>query len=442
MTTIETLENPKMLDIYVKQAWHNVFCYACAYEEVPNQRNEKKLLLALVSGADSAIQSVRAVIDIGTHGGVRFGYGVKEERDYRFVSEYELFTEKGMYEKFPMTLTNSRKGLVVVHEDVLMNGKYFLSFEENPAQDVAKFLGGSPFGLRIEPQWAETVYEELLKQDFLRKMDFYKDEMLFNAEDGSGIHLYEVNMSEEDADNFLSQLLKYKKIRFAQEGTGENLKTIEDIGDYALRYNEALIEKLSAEVQPEHDAANMEILPRFDSYPRQLFPVQGHASTASVKHLKNHKAVLIQGEMSTGKSTMMTAMADGTFNRDSIEQAVAKSKGYHVCLMSPPSLLDKWPKEIRALIPEAEIHVIRKTAQLIQYHTKWMANGRQKPRKPIFFIISFNTMRDGARIEPAVEYQYKATTIQKSEEAAYKQGFYCPDCGKPHQAVEDVEKYI
>jgi len=295
---IETLENPKMLDIYVKQAWHSVFCYACAHEEVPNNRyNDKKLLLAIVSGADSAIQSFRAVVDIGTHGGVRFGYGEKGERDYSFINEYELFTEKGMYEKFPMTITNSRKGLVIVHEDVLMNGKYFLSFEENPAQDVAKFLGGAPFGLHILPEWADTVYEELLKQDLLREKDFYKDPSLFDVNEGNGLHLYEVNMNEEDADNFVSSLIKDGKIRFAREGTGENIKKVEDLAQYALRYNESLIEKLSEEVSPEHDASIMQIHPRFDSYPRQLFPVQGHASTACAKHLENHKAVLIQGEM-------------------------------------------------------------------------------------------------------------------------------------------------
>jgi len=139
---------------------------------------------------------------------------------------------------------------------------------------------------------------------------------------------------------------------------------------------------------------------------------------------------------------MMTAIADGTFNRPTLEGAVNGNKGYHVCLMCPPSLLDKWPKEIRTLIPDAEIHVIRNTAELINYHTAWTAKDRPKPLKPVFFIIAFTTMRDGARIEPAVQYEFKATTKQRSEEGAYRSGYYCPHCGKPHQSIEDVEKYI
>lgn len=438
---LETIEQPKMLDVYVSQAWHSVFCYACAYEELEWDRQDKKLLLAIVTGADSAIQSVRSIVDLGTQGGVRFGYGLKEERDYRFVSELQLFTEKGRYEKFPMSLTSSRKGLVIVHEDVLSGGKYFLSFEQNPAQDIASFLGGSPFGLRIEPEWAEVVYEELIKRDLLREKEIYLDEHLFNAEEGNGLHLFEVKMTEEDGDQFISTLLKEGKIRFSKEGTGEKLKGIETLAQYALEFNEALIEKLSNEVQPLHDASVQPTHPKFETYARPLFPVQAHASTAIAKHLQKKKSVILQGEMSTGKSTMMTAIADGTFSRMSLE-GVTQSRGYHVCLMSPPSLMDKWPKEIRAIIPDAEIHVIRKTEQLIQYHSKWTAKGRPKPSKPTFFVISFTTMRDGARIVPAVDYQFKSTSNQREKEEWYKQGFYCPSCGKPHQTIESVEKYL
>ena len=441
---LETIEQPKMLDIYVQQAWHNVFCYACAYEETEGKRNnDKKLLLAIVSGADSAIQSVRAVVDIGTDGGVRFGYGIKKETDYQFVKESTLFTEKGRYEKFPMSLTSSRKGLVIVHEDVLSGGKYFLSFEDDPAQDISSLLGGAPFGLRIEPEWSNAIYDELIKQGLIEKKEFYLDEKLFNS-DGNGLHMFEVKMTEEDADQFISSLLKEGKIKFLKDGTGEKLKEVEDLGRYALEYNESLVAKLSKEVAPLHDAATMKTLNKFDSYEKPLFPVQAHTSTAIAKHLQKNKAVILQGEMSTGKSRMMTAIADGAFNQETIESAI-KKKGYHVCLMCPPSLLDKWPKEIHAIIPNADVHVIRKTEQLIKYHNDWTAKGRPKPTKPVFFVISFTTMRNGARIEPAVTYTVKRTSEQmksNTEEEFYKQGFYCQGCGLPHKAVEDTEKYL
>lgn len=63
---LETIEQPKMLDVYVSQAWHSVFCYACAYGKLEGNRQDKKLLLAIVTGADSANQSVRSIVDVGT----------------------------------------------------------------------------------------------------------------------------------------------------------------------------------------------------------------------------------------------------------------------------------------------------------------------------------------------------------------------------------------
>ena len=51
--------------------------------------------------------------------------------------------------------------------------------------------------------------------------------------------------------------------------------------------------------------------PRFEKYKRELFPLQAHASTAIAKRLKTQKSVILQGEMSNGKSTMMAAITDG-----------------------------------------------------------------------------------------------------------------------------------
>ncbi|MBG9689689.1 helicase [Lysinibacillus sphaericus] len=434
-------EQPKMLDVYVKQAWHSAFCYAAAYKEVHNRYGlEKVLLLAVVSGADSALQSMKACIDMGTSGALRFGHGVKSNTDYQFQLEYGLATEKGRYEKFPMNLSGTRKGYIILHDDLLNKGKYLISFDSNPANDVAALLGGPPFGLWIEEEWKRIVYEELCKRGHLIPVDFYKDPLLFD-DVNEHLHLFEVALTEEQADNLISELLKSKTISFKRNGSGAALKDVKTLDKYALGYNDMLIEKLAEQVRPTHDASKMETHPKFNEYKRELFPVQAHASTAIAKRLKTkkQKSVILQGEMSTGKSTMMTAIADGLF---SSWNPKGKDKGYHVCLMSPPSLMDKWPKEIRNTVPNAKVIVVRKTEELIRYHANWMKSGRLKPTQPIFFVISYTTMRDGARIQPAVSWEYRATERQKGEDDFYRAGYYCPSCGKAHQAVESKETYI
>jgi len=67
----ETEDNPKMFQVYLKQAWHEVFCYALAFEK--SKRSEDKLLIIILSGSDSALQSIRGAIDIGSRGGLHNG---------------------------------------------------------------------------------------------------------------------------------------------------------------------------------------------------------------------------------------------------------------------------------------------------------------------------------------------------------------------------------
>ncbi len=422
----ESEENPKMFQVYLKQAWHEVFCYAMAFEK--SKRYEDKLLFTIVSGSDSALQSIRGAIDIGSNGGLKFGYGEKELTGYRFRSEHALAAEKGKYEKFPMTLNKNRKAIAIVHEDVLNNSKYVLSFDSNPAKDIARLLGGSSYGLHILPEWEDTILAELIKERFLVKHELFKDESLFP----DGLNLYSIELTEEQADLFIERLLKEKLISFPKEGTGESLDDVNDLTSYLLNYNEAMVEKLSETVTPTHNPIHHDTLQHFDSYPRELFPVQAHTATAVAKRLRQQKAVIIQGEMSTGKSSIMTAIADGY-------HSLKNQSGYHVCLMCPPNLTKKWPDEIKVLLPHARVHVIARTEELIRYHAEWVNNGRPKPTVPTFFVISFTVMRGDARTVPAVSYQHHRTALQREQEVEpYRNGYYCSSCGEPHKTIEEV----
>lgn len=428
----ETEENPKMFQVYLQQAWHEVFCYALGVEETG--RYEDKLLFTIVSGSDSALQSLRSAIDIGSHGGLKFGYGTKELTGYRFQSEKSLFAEKGMYSsKFPMTLSQNRKAIAIVHEEVLNNNKYVLSFDGNPAHDIGQLLGGSSFGLHILPEWEKVVFDELMRCGYIEEHELYYDKALFP----NGLYLFSINLTEEQADLFIERLFRERLISFPQEGSGLKIEQIEDLPQYLIETNQEQVKKLADKARPSHDPIIDETLSHFDQYPRTLFPVQSHVSTAVVKRLNQQRAVIIQGEMSTGKSAIMTAISDGY-------HAMRGKKGYHVCLMCPPSLTRKWPDEIRELIPHAKVHVIKESTELIRYHSDWLRQGKPKPQVPTFFVISFTTMRGDARTVPAVKFISKATTKQRmsDDEPNYRFGYHCPSCGNAHQTIESVSTDI
>lgn len=423
---IPEVENcPKMLEVYLEQAWQTSFCFGFACEDVNNKDNSSKILLAIIAGNDSTLQATKAAMDIGSSG-FRFGHGKKTLSNYEFESEFRAFAEKGCYERFPITINQNRKAMVIVHEKLLSNEEYVLSFDGDPAQDIATLLGGGKYGLHILNDWKTIVYTELMSRNHIEEVDLYYDKNLFPK----GLSLLKINLEEEQADEIISELIKTGQLKFPSEGTGDDLKDVDSLADYMMAYSNAMIEQLTKEVTPTHDPIKDKPLDYFDSYSRTLFPVQSHVATAIAKRFLKQKAVIIQGEMSTGKSSIMTAVADGYHH-------LRGKKGYFACLMCPPSLTSKWPDEIRALIPDAIVHVIKSANQLIEWHQSWINSGRKKPVKPTFFIISFTTMRNDARNEPAVTFKYIKTSDQtENKSLPYRYGYYCPCCGNAHQVVE------
>ncbi len=434
----ENVENPKMIQVINERVWNEAFCYAMVFEKNKNKRAydaEGKLLMTIISGADTTLQAIKAAIDMGVE--IKFGFGEKGLSNYEFKKELNLSCEKGKYDKFHMSLNKNRKAVAIVHEDIISAGKYVLSFEGNPAEDIANLLGGSKYGLNILPEWQDTVFNQLIEEKYLIEHDLYYDSGLLQ------LKMYSLDLDEEQADRFISDLVQKGMLPFPNsEVTLDHkeeitpINEITDLTSYLLNYNQVMAEKMNKVLVPSYNPLEENSLAHYDSYKRELFPVQAHTASAISKRLVNHllinqKGVVLQGEMSTGKSAMMTAIADGY-------SVLGTKKGYFAMLTCPPSLTKKWPEEIRMLIPHAEIHVITKTEHLIRWHSEWTRAGRKKPMVPTFFIISFTTLRNDAAIRPAVEFKTLRMTGSKGIHIADKSGIYCSKCGRPHQTIDST----
>ncbi|MGE7219273.1 helicase-related protein [Priestia koreensis] len=421
----ETDEQPKMMEVYHEKAWYDVFCYGLMVQEPEKSYQDATLLLAIVAGNDSAIQSLKASIDLGSKG-LYFGQGEKGLTAYEFKREFSLTSERGKYNNFGISLQSNRKAVIIAHDKLMGNDEYVMCFDEDVSEEVRKVLGGGKYGLHILPEWKEVVYDELLKRNYIEPVEFYYDPSLFNE----SFTILRLNLSEEEADELISTLIKQKKIAFPHVGSGTSLEGVDDLTTYMQTYVNALVEKVSMQVKPTHDPMEHSTMSVFNDYKRKLFPVQSHVSTGIAKRLFNQKSVIIQGEMSTGKTTIMTAIADG-YNK------LKGKTGFFSCVLVPPSLTKKWAEEeIHAILPDAEVHLIRHTKQLIDYHVAWTNQGRPKPTKPTFFVISFTTMRGDCAYEPAVHFQKIKTKKQVlGQRQPYRYGYYCPTCGSAHQVV-------
>lgn len=427
-------DNPAMLQVLTDRAYHEVFVFALAVEKNPNKRayDSDKILMTIFAGADSAVQSVKASIEVGSQG-LRFGLGEKGLSNYTFNGKLTLGAEKGKYSKLNIPLPNGIPNAVgIAHEDVNNNTKYILSDNGHPADVIAQLMGSS-YNLHLLDEWKEPIFNELTRLGYIKEHDLYVDRNACPL-----LQMYSIDLTEEAADAFISDALKNGIIKFPVEGTGTEIEAIEGLGEYMPVFSSTMGAQIARELIPVHNPAIVDSLTCFNTFARPLFPVQGHAATAIAKKLQSKmvKSIILQGEMSTGKSTMMVAAAHGY-------SEMKKMSGYFSALICPPSLTVKWPKEIKAIIPNAEIHVIKQTEEFIRYHQEWERVGRPRPTKPVFFIFSFTTLRNDCAIRPAVEYVFKRTAHSKEKQTVpYRDGIYCPNCGKPHQTIETVRYVI
>ncbi|MHA4151481.1 helicase-related protein [Bacillus cereus] len=426
----ENIQEPYMIRGHVPgKLQQEVLCFGLATDNSDGQN--QSLLWTIIAGADSSIQAIKTIID-GGYGKVSFGKRVKQGEGFFYQELLGIRTKKGEYKTNSINIGN-KKALIIYH-DKLHNQEYLISFE-NPANSVCEMLKNN-YGSPLLEEWYEDVYKEVIERGYMKTSPIYYDKNIFQKP----VTFLEKNelMSEEAIDELISLMVKNKKIKFPVKGDGAELSTIpQDLGEYISRFSIDMLEKLSNNLSPLHNPIVDPTCPRFNEYPIELFPAQAHVATALSKFLMKNKSVLLQGKTSTGKTKMMTAVADALAYYQGKE-------GYRSIVYVPPSLTSKWAeKEIYSIIPGAEVHWIKKTSDLINWHNKWIKEGKPKAKKPTFFVISFTTMRSGATIEKAVSFQKIQTEKgKKNWKVPYKDGWYCPSCMQAHQVIEDKEEYL
>lgn len=274
-------------------------------------------------------------------------------------------------------------GLGIVHSDLANGTKFVISENGMPHEAIADLLS-SAFQIGLLDEWKLPIFEELKRLGHVREYEhFYVDRTTL-----PNLQLFTITMEEEGVDNFISDCLKSGLIKFPIAGTGANLKDIKTPADYLMSYGSEHAKRVQEVIELGHDPNKDSYLPVFDTFKRPLFPVQAHAATAVAKLLHSGKsAAMLQGEMSSGKSSMLVAAASGYMSLLDSHKNSSTTQGYIAGLICPPSLTGKWPKEIKAIIPHAEVIVIKRTADFIRYHRDWFNNGRKQPKVPTYFIL-------------------------------------------------------
>ena len=174
-----------------------------------------------------------------------------------------------------------------------------------------------------------------------------------------------------------------QKARFPRKHQPAIDQDIKDLDQYMLAYGSMLGKQAERALNPLH-VPGRDLLPRLELL-REPFEAQAHVIEATRKALNRQKALLLVGEMGTGKTIMAMAAV----------HAHACDRPYRALVFCPGQLVNKWEREIRETIPGAEVIHITSWKSLLHL------NNQEKPRNITWYVVARDRAKLGALWQPA-----------------------------------------
>lgn len=151
--------------------------------------------------------------------------------------------------------------------------------------------------------------------------------------------------------------------------------------------------------------------PRLQDLLRRPYRAQADVIQACAEAHKCRRALVVCGEMGTGK-TLIAAAAP----------YLARGK-YRVLVMCPAHLVNKWKREVEMTVPGARAVILASWKE-----AKKLLDPARSPAGPEYFIVSKETAKLGYFRRPGAVYR-KALCGRKGK-VLRDAGWYCPDCGR------------
>lgn len=263
-------------------------------------------------------------------------------------------------------------------------------------ETVGQLLRRNPFTTPLLQEWIPWLYESMKKKGAIVEL----------SQSGCQAGLL---LADNDAlDALVSEGLRNGHLAInGQTANSCGMKETaqdEDIGnldEYLLSYGPMLGKQAERALEPLH-VPGRDPVPTLDLL-RQPFEAQSHVIEAIRKALQQQKAILLVGEMGTGKTIMgMSAI-----------HADTGGQPYRALVFCPGQLVNKWEREIRETIPGAEIVQIASWKNLLHL---------DKARTPVcaeWYVIARDRAKLGAKWQPACQRRHHLDD-----------GFLrCPGCG-------------
>lgn len=192
--------------------------------------------------------------------------------------------------------------------------------------------------------------------------------------------------------------------------------------DFVAQFGDGLLEAVRTQNPPIYAGIpNAKRNAIMEQLLRKPFDAQKEVVQAVTSLLvdENQPAAIINAEMGTGKTMMSIAVA-----------ATLDAEGYkRTLIISPPHLVYKWRREIKATVANARVWILNGPDTLGKLLR--LREMRQAPNVPEFFVLGRVRMRMGYHWRPA--HSHRSYVLR--DELGHQRVCYatCPACGTPVQ---------
>lgn len=336
--------------------------------------HDSEIMLLSVAGPETSVKALTAGLRSSGRDQQRVSYtaavgSINANQLVRCPEGYRIYRTKLEYGLWHVLCVARRDGFLPVLNE----------------ETVWQLLQKEPFTTPLLRSWAPWLYREMTEREAVIELTQHgchagllqADNDLLDTLVSEGIRRGHLSINGQTADSDRPE-----------KPVGEN--ETPNLDDFLRMCGPALGKQAERSLEPLHVPGRDLVHP--PDLLRDPFEAQAHVIEATTKALRRQKAILLVGEMGTGKSLMAMAAI----------HAHAGIRPYRALVFCPGQLVRKWEREIRETIAGADIIQIESWKDLLPM------NPKRKPAGPEWYIIARDRAKLGAKWEPAYQRRTRA----------------------------------
>lgn len=373
-----------------------------------------KLVLASLAGDDASAKAVAAAL--AEHREVHVNVETDEKNQH---NQHTSFHTEGRHRVLFGKTPRDRHthALVLSRRFLAGEGDLVLAWDGNLEAALGRWLHEQTT-LPVLPEWLPTLLKAGTDQRLIQPLRVRS----VRPTTVRALHMLKI----EEWEVLLSQFVGSGQLAVPdsseENGTPEN----ESLDSYLAAWGGQLAARVQKAHRPRFITGEARH-PRITNLAQPLYDPQADVAEGLARTLEHQSAALGVGEMGVGKTRVAAA---------AIHRLYHNKPGYRALVVCPKHLLAKWPREVRAIVPEAQCVVLRSGPDVARLRNR----RHTTPQRPEWYFLARDTAKLGWYKRPAAHWgeartpQYATAEVDGEVRRTFigierENGWICPDCG-------------